>query len=106
MISKENTNYIYDFNNKEEIILRDFLALERTRLANERTYFAYLRTSLYLALAGITLLEVETFANINKSAYIMFSLSIILFVFGTVRYIRLNKKLKKYYIKETEKSVE
>jgi putative membrane protein len=30
---------VSDYKNKERIILRDFLALERTTLANERTLF-------------------------------------------------------------------
>ena len=39
---------------QEELILRDHLALDRTRLANERTLLAYLRTSLMLLVAGAT----------------------------------------------------
>ena len=31
----------------EELILRDYLAIERTKLANVRTLFSYIRTSLY-----------------------------------------------------------
>lgn len=31
-----------EFKNQEKIILRDYLALERTRLANERTLFSYI----------------------------------------------------------------
>jgi putative membrane protein len=38
----------------EELILRDHLALDRTRLANERTLLAYVRTSLMLIVAGAT----------------------------------------------------
>ncbi len=38
----------------EELILRDHLALDRTRLANERTLLAYLRTALMLMVAGAT----------------------------------------------------
>ena len=30
---------------KEELILRDYLAADRTALANERTLMAYIRTS-------------------------------------------------------------
>jgi len=40
--------------NSEELILRDHLALDRTRLANERTLLAYLRTALMLLVAGAT----------------------------------------------------
>ncbi|MFZ2282343.1 MAG: DUF202 domain-containing protein, partial [Lutibacter sp.] len=49
---KKNLKSKYKFENREKIILRDFLALERTRLANERTLFSYIRTSLYLFLGG------------------------------------------------------
>jgi len=38
----------------EEMILRDHLALDRTKLANERTLLAYVRTSLMLLVAGGT----------------------------------------------------
>lgn len=36
------------FDNDKVLILRDHLALERTKLANVRTLFAFIRTSLYL----------------------------------------------------------
>ncbi|GAP67936.1 hypothetical protein BA6E_101382 [Bacteroidales bacterium 6E] len=37
--------FSHTFENREQIILRDYLALERTRLANERTLLSYIRTS-------------------------------------------------------------
>lgn len=48
-----------DFENNEKLILRDHLALERTKLANERTLFSYIRTSLYLLTAGIGIFQIE-----------------------------------------------
>jgi putative membrane protein len=42
---------------KQQLILRDELALDRTILANERTLLAYLRTGLALLLAGVTFLH-------------------------------------------------
>ena len=42
---------------KQQLILRDELALDRTILANERTLLAYLRTVLALLLAGVTFLH-------------------------------------------------
>jgi putative membrane protein len=37
-----------NFENDKELILRDHLALERTKLANERTLFAYIQEPLIL----------------------------------------------------------
>ena len=41
----------------EQLILRDHLAIDRTRLANERTLLAWLRTALMMLVSGITLLK-------------------------------------------------
>lgn len=38
-----------------DLILREHLAIERTRLANETTLLAYIRTGLYFLVAGSTL---------------------------------------------------
>ena len=48
----------YDNFDAQEFILRDWLALDRTVLANERTFLAYGRTSLGLFLSGVTLIKV------------------------------------------------
>ena len=47
----------------EELILRDYLAIERTKLANVRTLFSYIRTSLYLLTAGIGIYPVWTVSH-------------------------------------------
>jgi len=41
----------------ETLILRDVLAIDRTRLANERTLLAWLRTGLMLLVSGVTLIK-------------------------------------------------
>ncbi|MBN2612898.1 MAG: DUF202 domain-containing protein [Bacteroidales bacterium] len=92
-------NFIWDvdFKNTEKIILRDYLALERTRLANERTLFAYIRTSLYLILGGIAFIQLRDFENIVWLGYLSLLSSVFLLIFGILKYYQLNKKLKKYY---------
>jgi putative membrane protein len=94
---------ISDFENKERIILRDYLALERTRLANERTLFAYLRTSLYLILGGIAFLQLKDFEHIKWLGYLSIGLSVIFFVVGIYTYFKLKSKLKKYYTTDNPK---
>lgn len=87
----------YKFENREKIILRDFLALERTRLANERTLFSYIRTSLYLLLGGIALLQIQGFERIEWLGYVSVALSVIILIIGIFRFNHLKYKLKKYY---------
>jgi putative membrane protein len=102
---KKYINSSYEFDNKEKIILRDYLALERTRLANERTLFAYIRTSLYLVLGGIAFLQLQGFEKIKWLGYLSLVLSIFFLVFGIFKYYQLKNKLKKYYsvTRETKK---
>jgi putative membrane protein len=86
-----------NFRNKEDIILRDYLALERTRLANERTLLAYSRTSLYMLLGGIAFLQLEEFRRIQWVGYIALLLSIILVIIGIFRYFQIKSRLVHYY---------
>ena len=86
-----------EFESKEEIILRDHLALQRTRLANERTLLSYLRTSLYLLLGGIAFLQLQGFDTIKWIGYLSLSLSFLILVIGFFRFFNLKKRLNKYY---------
>lgn len=87
----------YKFENKEKIILRDYLALERTKLANERTLFSYIRTSLYLFLGAIAFFQIKGFERIEWLGYVSLALSIIILVIGIFKFNQLKFKLKKYY---------
>ncbi|HOW27374.1 MAG TPA: DUF202 domain-containing protein [Elusimicrobiota bacterium] len=51
------TSFPYGQLDKETLILRDRLALDRTHLANERTLLSYIRTALALLLTGLGLLK-------------------------------------------------
>jgi putative membrane protein len=88
------------FKNKEEIILRDYLALERTKLANERTLLAYSRTSLYMLLGGIAFLQIEGFRRIQWMGYLALGLSVILIFIGLYRFFQIRARLNLYYKRE------
>lgn len=90
------------YKNQDKIILRDYLALERTRLANERTLFAYIRTSLYLLTAGLGIFEIESIQHLRMLAWICVVVSAILFVFGLYKYYQLRKYLNTYAYDDSE----
>ena len=96
----------YKFENKEKIILRDYLALERTRLANERTLFSYIRTSLYLLLGGIALFQITGFERIKWLGYVSLALSVIILIIGIFKFNQLKYKLKKYYFFTIEEALQ
>lgn len=77
-----------------EKLLREHLALERTKLANERTLLSYIRSSLYLLIGGIALLEIKDYGSLHWLGYVSLGLCLIFLVIGFSRYIALEKKLK------------
>ncbi len=94
-----------DFNPDKEIILRDFLAIERTRLANERTLLSYIRSSLYLLLGSIAFFQLKDFPNFKYLAIASLVFSVIFFVIGIYRFTLLKKSLKRlYYMSDNKKT--
>nr|WP_321229213.1 DUF202 domain-containing protein [uncultured Psychroserpens sp.] len=91
-----------DFNPDERVILRDYLAIERTRLANERTLLSYVRSSLYLLLAAIAFFQLKEFTNFRYLALTALIFSAVFFIIGIYRFTLLKKSLKRVYYKSEE----
>lgn len=85
------------FKQREKIILRDFLAMERTTLANERTLFAYIRSSIYLAITGITILSLPELHTLKWLSYILFPVAGVMVIYGVFRFQVLKRKLSVFY---------
>ncbi|MDC8000148.1 DUF202 domain-containing protein [Aequorivita todarodis] len=74
----------------------EILALERTKLANERTLLSYIRSSLYLLLGGIAILQLKDFRDIHWLGYIALVVCVIFLVVGIFRYVLLSRRLYKW----------
>lgn len=95
-----------DFKPDQQVILRDYLAIERTRLANERTLLSYVRSSLYLLLGAIGLFQLKEFANFEYLALTALVFSVVFFIIGVYRFTLLKKSLKRLYYKSEEQEAE
>lgn len=78
----------------KDLVLREYLAIERTRLANETTLLAYIRTGLYFLVAGSTLGHFvdSEFWNIFGTPVIVIGLCIM--IIGVIRYFRLRRSIE------------
>ncbi len=78
----------------KDLVLREYLAIERTRLANETTLLAYIRTGLYFLVAGSTLGHFvdSEFWNIFGTPVIVIGLMIM--TIGVIRYFRLRRSIE------------
>jgi putative membrane protein len=81
-----------------KLIIRDFLAKDRTEMANERTLLAYTRTAIMVLATGITL--VKLFADdafLVLIGHVLYPISLLLFILGVARFIKVKKELSVFY---------
>jgi putative membrane protein len=87
-------NIPYESFRRHELILRDWLALDRTILANERTFLAYSRTSLTLIIAGLAFVKFFGHVFYVTVGYVFIVAGIGFFFFSLLRYRRMAARLK------------
>lgn len=90
-MKKAETRYYKEF--CDDMILRDFLALDRTILANKRTLLAYLRTFIGLIAGGIGMIKLVTDGIINIVGYIFIAVSFPVLIIGLIKYIKMQRTL-------------
>ncbi len=86
--------------NRDQLILRDVLAADRTILANERTFLAYIRTALTFFVAGVTFIKFFDHILIEIVGYIFIPLGLIILIIGFIRYIKMYRVLSILHQKE------
>ncbi|GAA4290326.1 DUF202 domain-containing protein [Aestuariibaculum suncheonense] len=85
-----------EFKPDGRIILRDQLAIERTRLANERTLMSYIRSSLYLLIGSFAFFELKNeYSNFDYLAYVSLGFSVVFLLIGIYRFYLLKKNLRR-----------
>ena len=78
----------------KDLVLREYLAIERTKLANERTLLTYIRTGLYFLVAGSTLGHLIDTAFWNRMGVPIIIVGIIVTALGFARFIKVNRKIE------------
>lgn len=78
------------------LILRDYLAIERTRLANERTALSYLRTVLALTAGALTLLHLVDTPAARMTAWGLIAFGASLLSFGVFRFAAVRRRVSGY----------
>ena len=79
-----------------DLSLSDLLAIDRTDMANQRTFLAFLRTGLAIAVLGITFLEL---LNTRWSAilgYVCIAAGGAMVLLGALQYRRMKDRLRQF----------
>ena len=78
-----------DRSDQEELAIRDRLALDRTQLANERTFLAYVRTAIMVGVSGITLLKLfPRSRGAQVSGWLLLPIAVIVLGVGFLYFVR------------------
>jgi putative membrane protein len=75
----------------------DTLAIERTRLANERTFLAYFRSSIVFLSSGFAIIKINALREITDIGYFLLIIAPVLFLIGLIRFFYVRRKVRKYF---------
>ena len=78
----------------KDLILREHLAIERTKLANETALLAYIRTGLYFVIAGSTLGHLINTPFWRLTGTPLVFIGVIIVVLGIVQFRRVKKRIE------------
>lgn len=79
---------------REELILRDELAIDRTLLANERTMMAYVRLAITLVIAGVSIIHFAMEKWFETIGFLCVPVGIAAGIFGWRRYVRMDLQIR------------
>lgn len=81
----------------KDLILREKLAIERTKMANQSTLLAFLRTAMYFFVAGLSINQLLEFNQKHLVSIIMYIFSLILLIYGFAHFFKQKKWIKNQY---------
>ncbi len=73
--------------------LRDYLAIDRTVLANRRTLLSFVRTGIYFFFTGLAILHIEALHDFAYYIYPLFGLGVLVIIAGFISYFRVRKRI-------------
>lgn len=76
----------------KDLILREKLAIQRTHLANQTTFLAFLRTAMYFFVAGLSINSFFSFEETNLVMWCFFVITLLLILFGILNFFK-NRKI-------------
>ena len=75
--------------------INDLLAIERTIMANERTFLAYIRTSMTLLVPGVTGFQLANTILLKIVSFMFVPLGILVFIIGVIRFYKKRKATRR-----------
>lgn len=83
----------YDRFNNDELIIRDYLAIQRTNLANERTLLSYINASIGLLVVGVSFIKFLDSFILKLSGITFCVAAVVTYFIGSINYYRRKKQI-------------
>ncbi len=96
----------YDDYDKKEMVLRDFLAMDRTVFAGTRTFLGYIRVTLTLIIATLIFIRVFNGYVEDHLFYLGFIIALIILAAGISLYLKIKIHYKNLQKAETYEKTE
>jgi len=81
----------------EDLTTSDYLAIERTNMANERTLLAYFRTFIMLVSSGFAIIKIEFLKELNLLGIVLLIISVFVLAFGIFRFFSMKRRIMRHY---------
>ncbi len=91
LVREASDLYLWIMN--KDLILRERLALQRTILANQSTFLSFLRTSMYFAVAGVSVDRLLDIPGGRIYAYGLFIIAAFVLALGVFNFAIHRKKI-------------
>jgi putative membrane protein len=80
-----------------DLILRDTLAIDRTRLANQRTFLAFVRTGIYFIATALGIFHLDEKGGLDWLAWAFVVIGIASMITGIINYFVIRRKIIRIY---------
>ncbi len=78
---------------KNELILREKLAIQRTIMANQTTFLSFIRTGLYFFVAGLSVHNLLGLPDQFWASWMFYVGAVVLLAYGTINFFIQKKKI-------------
>jgi putative membrane protein len=95
--------YPYERFRERDLSLNDYLAVDRTELANERTLLAYVRTAIALLITGVSAIKFFASPWITATGVAFIAAATLTVAIGWRRYRQTNQRLATALRREADK---